>query len=65
MVSTVPRNVRGIIMDAGVEINVTALQTSTVIISEDACVIIPVSIVQRKVRSTNSHLCKEIYIFLT
>ena len=52
LVSTVPQNARRIILDMGVEKDVTALQTSTVIMSEDACVEIPVSIVQRKVRST-------------
>ena len=50
-VSTVPENVRRIIMDAGVYINMTALQTSIVIMSEDACVEIPVVIVQMKVGS--------------
>ena len=40
-------------MDAGVDINVTAHQTCTVIISEDACVKIPVVIVQMKVRYAN------------
>ena len=58
LVPTVPSNARWIIMDVGVQKNVTALQTSTVIMSEDACVEIPVSIVQRKVRSLNSHLLK-------
>ena len=58
LVPTVPSNARWIIMDVGVQKNVTALRTSIVIMSEDACVIIPVSIVQRKVRSTNSHLLK-------
>ena len=46
-------------MDACAYRNVTALQTGTVIKSEDACVEIPVAIVQRKVISTNSHLYKE------
>ena len=60
---TVPNNARRIIMDVCVKENVTALQTSIVIMSEDACVIIPVSIVQRKVRSTTSHLHRETKIF--
>ena len=59
-VSTVPQNVQRIIMDVGVEKNVTVLQISTVIMSEDACVTLPVSIVQRKVRSTYSHLHTQI-----
>ena len=44
--------VRRIIMDTCADRNVTALQTSIVIMSEGACVEIPVSIVQRKVKST-------------
>ena len=39
-------------MDSFADRNVTALQTSTIIMSEDACVEIPVSTVQMKVRST-------------
>ena len=50
-VSTVPENVRIITMDAYAYSDVTALQTSTVIMSEDACVEIPVAIVQMKVGS--------------
>ena len=54
-----------IIMDSCADSNVTALQTSTVIMSEDACVEIPVVIVQREVITTNSHLYKETNIVLT
>ena len=57
--------VRRIIMDACADRNVTALQTSTVIMSEDACVEITVAIVQREVITTNSHLYKETNIVLT
>ena len=48
--------VQRIIMDTCADRNVTALQTSTVIMSEGACVEIPVAIVQRKVITTNWHL---------
>ena len=64
-VKTVLLPVSRIIMDSCVNRNVTALRTSIVIMSEDVCVTIPVAIVQRKVRSTNSHLYKETDIILT
>ena len=52
-------------MDSCADSNVTALQTGTVIKSEDACIEIPVANIQRKVISTNSHLYKETNIVLT
>ena len=48
--------VKRIIMDSSSDSNVTALKISTVIMSADACVTLPVSIVQREVITTNPHL---------